>query len=82
MNIHFEILSASKDLRGLLTTEGFQLLHDEGDQFVANNVLILDQQTARSRLFEMGVLTSPRLRIEFGPYVSSSAKAAKLRLSS
>jgi hypothetical protein len=67
MDVHFETAGASADLRAYLEAHGWRL--DEGDDnhFTARHPNAEDQPAARQKLNRLGLLTSGRLRIEFGP---------------
>jgi hypothetical protein len=65
MDIHFETWG-TQDLRPLLRRHGWML--DEGvpGDFHASHAEARDQPAARARLEQLGLLTSSRVRIEFG----------------
>ena len=56
----------TEDLRALLRAQGWVL--DEGGptRVTARHPRVTDQETARTRLLEMGLLTSGRFRIDIG----------------
>jgi hypothetical protein len=68
MRIRIECLSGTAGLRALLRAGGWRLEGPAGDAFYASHPGAGDQPAARSRLHRLGLLTSPRLRIEFGPF--------------
>jgi hypothetical protein len=68
MMIRVECLSWTAGLRDLLRAGGWRLEGPAGDAFYASHPEVGDQPAARSRLHCLGLLTSPRLRIEFGPF--------------
>jgi hypothetical protein len=66
MDVHFEAVKGPAGLRALLEANGWRLDEGEGDHFTARHPDVMDQPTARQKLNRMGLLTSARLRIEFG----------------
>src|SRR5271157_1397299 len=65
MRIHIFELRSQRHCRKLLKADGWRL-HDEGTtSFSAVHPHVKDQPTARTRLQQLGLLTSSHLRIEF-----------------
>jgi hypothetical protein len=69
MDIIFEIESVARggDLQALLAARGWRFGEGVTTRFIASHPDVKDQSTARARLDQLGILTSRRLRIEFGP---------------
>jgi hypothetical protein len=67
MMVRFESLRGVTGVHGLLRADGWKLEGPAGDTFYASHPCAGDQTAARSRLHRLGLLTSSRLRIEFGP---------------
>jgi hypothetical protein len=67
MEVYFETVGGSADLRELLESHGWRLDEGEGNHFTARHTDAEDQPAARQKLDRLGLLTSGRLRIEFGP---------------
>jgi hypothetical protein len=67
MDIHFEMVRGANELQALLKGNGWQLDPGSATHLTARHAEVHDQPTARNRLLQMGLLTSNRLRIEFGP---------------
>lgn len=65
MDIHFEVVREGSDIRGLLASNGWQLDESDPTHLTARHREVNDQQIARYRLDQLGLLTSARLRIEF-----------------
>jgi hypothetical protein len=65
MNVHFEALTEQIPLRALLEEHGWWV-EEDGDYLTASHPDVADQPAARNRLHQMGLLTSSRVRIEFG----------------
>jgi hypothetical protein len=67
MDIYFEVVRGRADLPALLRANGWRLDEAAGNRVTASHPDITDQPSARQKLDRMGLLTSGRLRIEFGP---------------
>jgi hypothetical protein len=67
MDVHVEVVGRAGDLRALLEENGWGLKEGVPNHFTATHPDVSDQPMARSRLHKIGLLTSGRLRIEFGP---------------
>jgi hypothetical protein len=67
MYIHFEMVRGADELRELLTAQGWRLDRGGPMHFTASHPSVRNQPAARARLLQIGLLTSNRLRIEFGP---------------
>ena len=65
MDIHFEVVREGRDIRGLLAANGWQLDESDPTHLTARHREVNDQQIARYRLDQLGLLTSAHLRIEF-----------------
>jgi hypothetical protein len=70
MDVHFEVLAKGHSPQALLEENGWRVAEDGADHFTASHPDVEDQPVARNRLQKMGLLTSVRLRIEFGPSVN------------
>jgi hypothetical protein len=67
MDIHFQTQGTVQDVRPLLRKSGWRLDGGGPADFHASHPEAKDQATARARLYLVGMLTSSRVRIEFGP---------------
>ena len=68
MDVRFEVLAKGYPLRSLLEQNGWRVEEDRANCLpIASHPAVGDQTAGRSRLHKMGLLTSSRLRIEFGP---------------
>jgi hypothetical protein len=67
VDIHFELWRGADDIRALLRANGWRFDKSGSTHLTASHPEVTDQTTARSRLLQIGLLTSSRLRIEFGP---------------
>ena len=65
MNIHFDLLQSSRDLRETLARDGWQLLAEGNDELDASHPEVRDETAARNRLHHLGLLTAGSVRIEF-----------------
>jgi hypothetical protein len=71
MLIRIELLHDRENIRRLLQHDGWQIDRAGGEAtYLAGHPTITDEASARSRLNESGLLTSPALRIEFFPYAN------------
>jgi hypothetical protein len=71
MHVRFEILRDRESIRKLLQHHGWQIDHAFGEAtYAARHPTIIDEASARRRLNESGLLTSPALRIEFFPFAN------------
>ncbi len=66
MDIHFQTQGTARDLRPLLRRGGWRLDGGGPDDFHASHAAANDHPAARDRLHRLGLLTSSRVRIEFG----------------
>jgi hypothetical protein len=73
MRVRFELGRDADGLRELLRSGGWKLEETTSGTFYASHPGAGDQPSARSRLHQLGLLTSPRLRIEFGPLQGARA---------
>jgi hypothetical protein len=67
MVVHIRVLTRSPEVHELLREHGWDVDEDGADVLVATHPRVEDQPAARARLWRLGLLTSPRLRIEFHP---------------
>lgn len=65
MQIRFDSARHETAVRGLLRADGWELEGPVTGAFWASHAEAADQSSARSRLQQLGLLTSARLRIEF-----------------
>ena len=71
MRVCIEILRDGKNIRKVLQQHGWQIDRAGGEAtYSARHPTITDEPSARSRLNESSLLTSPALRIEFFPYAN------------
>ena len=75
MRIHIELLSHPTAVRGLMREGGWRL-HKTADGYSAEHPDAADESATRRRLQELGLLTSPAVRIEFLPPVYRSGIAS------
>jgi hypothetical protein len=68
MLVRLEFLHGTEGLRDLLQANGWVLGGPGAGPLLASHPEAIDQPSARSRLHGLGLLTSGRLRIQFGPY--------------
>jgi hypothetical protein len=66
MVVHIRVLARSPEVREMLCESGWDVDEEGTDGLVATHPQVEDQPAARARLWRLGLLTSPRLRIEFG----------------
>ncbi len=66
MIVRFEVLAKGLRLRTLLEQNGWLVEEEGAERLVASHPEVDDQPAARSRLHKMDLLTSSRLRVEFG----------------
>jgi hypothetical protein len=67
MVVHIRVLTRSPEVRELLCQNGWDVDEEGADALVATHPRVGDQPAARARLWRLGLLTSPRLRIAFDP---------------
>jgi hypothetical protein len=67
VDLHFEVAIGADEIRQRLQTKGWKVDAGRTTGFQASHPSVHDQQSARLKLNEMGLLTSRGLRIEFGP---------------
>jgi hypothetical protein len=66
MNVYIELLRGGSDVRALLREHGWRLDEQGADRLLAKHAEVRNQEVARDRLQQAGLLTSPKVRIEFG----------------
>ena len=66
MNLHIQTLRQRDSVRRLLLEHGWRL-DGSGKTYSARHPDVKDQETARHRLNDAGLLTSAAVRIEFDP---------------
>jgi hypothetical protein len=67
MAVHIRVLTRSYCVCQVLRDDGWEVEKDDAGTLTADHPEVPDQRAARSRLCRLGLLTSPRLRIEFEP---------------
>jgi hypothetical protein len=67
MDVHIEVVRGADEIRALLKANGWRLAEGGPARLTARHPEVRDEETARSRLHQMGLLISSRLRIAFGP---------------
>jgi hypothetical protein len=67
MDVRVQFLRRANDLSTLLRAAGWSLHPAHGAFLSARHPHVRDEDAARSRLHQVGLLTSSCLRIEFGP---------------
>jgi hypothetical protein len=67
MMVRFDMLRRTDGLRELLRANGWALREPRAGTLYASHPQATDQRVARSLLHDLGLLTSGRLRIQFGP---------------
>jgi hypothetical protein len=65
MHVHVQMMRPADDLRTALLRDGWQLVAEHPRGFSVSHPLVSDGEGARARLNRLGLLTSPRLRIDF-----------------
>jgi hypothetical protein len=71
MRVHIEILHDRENIRKLLKHHGWRIDQASGEAtYLVRHPAITDEASARSRLNDLGLLTSHALRIEFFPYTN------------
>jgi hypothetical protein len=71
MRVRIEILHDRESIRKLLQHDGWRIDQAGGEAtYFARHPTITDEASARGRLNQSGLLTSPALRIEFFPYAN------------
>ncbi len=66
MDVYIEALRDGIKVRALLRDQGWWLLEKGDDRLTARHPQVNHQKDARGRLLEVGLLTSRKVRIEFG----------------
>jgi hypothetical protein len=82
MDVFIELLRSGSDVRALLREQGWRLDEQGVDRLLAKHAEVNDQEVARDRLLEAGLLTSPTVRIDFGwphPQPRSTSEVSKYR---
>jgi hypothetical protein len=67
MVVHIHVLKRSAEVRQVLCENGWDVEEEGADVLVATHPRVGDQLAARARLWRLGLLTSPQLRIDFEP---------------
>jgi len=67
MRVHFEQLRGRLDLRRVLLDDGWKLDRGSPITVVAEHPEAPDEPSTRKRLYNLGLLTSKSIRIEFLP---------------
>ena len=67
MVIRIPVLTRSCCVCQVLRDDGWEVAKEDADTLTADHPEVSDQRAARTRLCHLGLLTSPRLRIEFDP---------------
>ena len=67
MRVRIELLRRSEAVRAALRKDGWAVESGQGDTLFVRHPEVPNQNTARSRLHGLGLLTSRSLRIEFCP---------------
>jgi hypothetical protein len=70
MTVHIQALRDREGVRRLLLKHGWRLDRASGPSYLARHPAVNDQAAARDRLNDVGLLTSPAVRIEFDPFAS------------
>jgi hypothetical protein len=65
MRVHFEMLRQPDEVLAALRSDGWELESAEGGGVCARHPRVPDEEAARSRLTDLGLLTSSQLRINF-----------------
>jgi hypothetical protein len=66
MDLYIELLRDGSEVRALLREQGWRLDEQGADRLLAIHAEVNDQEVARDRLQQAGLLTSAKVRIEFG----------------
>ena len=66
MEVYIELLRGGIDVKALLREQGWRLDEQGADRLLAKHAEVNDQEVARDRLLQAGLLTSAEVRIEFG----------------
>jgi hypothetical protein len=69
MKAHIQTLRDRESVSRLLLKYGWRL-DQAGGNYFARHPAVTDQQAARIRLNDLGLLTSSAVRIEFAPYAT------------
>jgi hypothetical protein len=67
MFVRLELLRQANGIQKQLTRDGWQLERQVGENWLARHLSVQNESAARSRLAQLGLLTSSRLRIQFVP---------------
>ena len=65
MRIHLRLLRESEAIQQALQRDGWKLQWEGEDSLTARHPLVHDETTGRSRLQDLGLLTTSSARIEF-----------------
>jgi hypothetical protein len=66
MHVRVVALRSPGGVEDLLRADGWRVLKGEDGALSASHPEIMDQQAARNRLLDLGLLTSGAVRIDFG----------------
>jgi hypothetical protein len=66
MDVFIELLRSGIEVKELLRQQGWRLDEQGADRLLAKHEEVNDQEVARDRLLQAGLLTSPTVRINFG----------------
>ncbi len=67
MILHVQILRRPTEVRDVLRDDGWQIENAGRDQMAVTHRDVSDEAAARSRLHQLGLLTSSSLRVHFQP---------------
>jgi hypothetical protein len=71
MQVHIQSLRHHEAVRRILARNGWRLDREGGPRYFARHPAVKDQEDARGRLNDVGLLTSSAVRIEFDPRSST-----------
>lgn len=67
MKLRIQLVHRGDMVKDCLERDGWKLTAESDDSVSANHAEVHSEATARLRLYELGLLTSPSLRVEFPP---------------
>ena len=67
MIVHVELLGQAQAVRDLLLADGWEVEAGPEHSLLLTHRDVPDEEAARGRLDRLGLLTSPSLRVDFGP---------------
>jgi hypothetical protein len=79
LNIHIQPLRHHEAVRRLLMKHGWRLDKVNAMQYSAKHPAVDDEDTARGRLNDLGLLTSSAVRIEFDRYARRPLSPGRAR---